>query len=290
MGADDSTVAFATPVDEEHLLCPLCAYDLRGLTEPRCPECGYQFVWEELRDRRRNTHPYLFEHHPQNENWSFSRTVIGGLNPIRFWKTLTPQMTPRPVRLVRYWLLCTLASAILAGAIFSAVNLVDRLYPEQGFYWYSGPAPMPPMPPPRPVFADNIDRLSEVVYPLLLLSTVIFGWTLATHLALLIFQDTMARARILPFHVARCTYYSFDVGIWMTIVAGIVLFWQFDAMTQTKAFIGLWTIVGLQVFAMFKLWMAYRYYLQFQHAFWVVLSSQIIAFLTVLLVVTLFHY
>src|SRR5687768_18521450 len=30
--------------------CPLCDYDLRGLAEPRCPECGYRFTWEELRD------------------------------------------------------------------------------------------------------------------------------------------------------------------------------------------------------------------------------------------------
>lgn len=27
----------------EDVRCPLCDYDLRGLTEPRCPECGYRF-------------------------------------------------------------------------------------------------------------------------------------------------------------------------------------------------------------------------------------------------------
>lgn len=27
--------------------CPLCEYNLRGLSEPRCPECGYQFEWAE---------------------------------------------------------------------------------------------------------------------------------------------------------------------------------------------------------------------------------------------------
>lgn len=26
-----------------HILCPLCGYDLWGLAEPRCPECGAQF-------------------------------------------------------------------------------------------------------------------------------------------------------------------------------------------------------------------------------------------------------
>lgn len=33
--------------------CPKCDYDLRGLPEDRCPECGYEFQWEEVRKRAR---------------------------------------------------------------------------------------------------------------------------------------------------------------------------------------------------------------------------------------------
>jgi hypothetical protein len=28
--------------------CPECAYDLSGAVEPRCPECGTAFRWEEV--------------------------------------------------------------------------------------------------------------------------------------------------------------------------------------------------------------------------------------------------
>lgn len=31
------------------LRCPVCEYNLTGLSEPRCPECGQLFDWDELR-------------------------------------------------------------------------------------------------------------------------------------------------------------------------------------------------------------------------------------------------
>jgi hypothetical protein len=63
----------------EDLLCPLCEYNLRGLTDPRCPECGYRFDWDQLRDEKLKTHPYLFEHHPERNAWSFRKTATGCL-------------------------------------------------------------------------------------------------------------------------------------------------------------------------------------------------------------------
>ena len=49
-----SNLVSAPPPDwsaiTETIRCPLCDYDLRGLIEPRCPECGYQFVWPEVLD------------------------------------------------------------------------------------------------------------------------------------------------------------------------------------------------------------------------------------------------
>src|SRR5438874_13435081 len=84
----------------------MCGYDLRGQIEPRCPECGYRFQWEELRDPARRRHPYLFEHHPERNLWSFSRTLFAGLLPRRFWKTLLPVQPSSPARLINYWILC----------------------------------------------------------------------------------------------------------------------------------------------------------------------------------------
>src|SRR5262245_18628420 len=70
----------------ETIRCPLCEYDLRGLANPRCPECGRDFVWIELLDPARRRHRYLFEHHPERNVWSFVRTLVGGLLPWRFWR------------------------------------------------------------------------------------------------------------------------------------------------------------------------------------------------------------
>ena len=34
---------------EDDILCPCCGYNLRGIEGPRCPECGREFEWEQLR-------------------------------------------------------------------------------------------------------------------------------------------------------------------------------------------------------------------------------------------------
>lgn len=37
------------PADTSGLTCPRCRYDLTGLPEPRCPECGLAFDWAAVR-------------------------------------------------------------------------------------------------------------------------------------------------------------------------------------------------------------------------------------------------
>src|ERR1051325_5439857 len=87
--------------------CPVCLYNLRGLNEPRCPECGFAFEWPELLDPQHQRHPYLFEHHPERNFWSFRRTLIGGLRSRNFWMMLKPTHTVNVRRLLIYWILCT---------------------------------------------------------------------------------------------------------------------------------------------------------------------------------------
>src|SRR3954447_5577159 len=83
---------WATLARELH--CPLCEYNLRGLVEPRCPECGHRFNWRQLLDTREHQHPFLFEHHPRHSVRSFFRTLRETLLPRRFWPTLQPVHTP----------------------------------------------------------------------------------------------------------------------------------------------------------------------------------------------------
>src|SRR5215207_1118651 len=98
--------AGAAADDGAGLHCPLCDYDLRGLVEPRCPECGHAFDRQELRDWRDRQHPWLFEHHPRRNAASFARTLFTSLVlPRRFWRGVRPVNTPVPRRLALYVLL-----------------------------------------------------------------------------------------------------------------------------------------------------------------------------------------
>src|SRR5687768_18578285 len=99
--SDPTTIPVPTDVGED-LRCPLCDYDLRGLTEPRCPECGYAFDWADLRDPARRLHKYLFEHHPERNVSSFLRTMIGHLRPRKSWGGLLPSQPSRPRRPLVY--------------------------------------------------------------------------------------------------------------------------------------------------------------------------------------------
>src|SRR3954452_18142580 len=67
--------------------CPLCDYNLRGLAEPRCPECGYASTWQHRAGARPSRHPYLFEHRPTPIG--FARTLAAGLLPRHFGRTRT---------------------------------------------------------------------------------------------------------------------------------------------------------------------------------------------------------
>jgi hypothetical protein len=85
----------SAPIDRD-VPCPLCEYNLRGLTDPRCPECGYRFAWDELLDPARQVHPYLFEHHPKRNVWSFFKTLVGAQRPTRFWQARARDQPSRP--------------------------------------------------------------------------------------------------------------------------------------------------------------------------------------------------
>jgi hypothetical protein len=51
----------AQPRDDAGLRCPRCEYNLTGLPEPRCPECGQVFDWEHVRRAAANAPRIAFE-------------------------------------------------------------------------------------------------------------------------------------------------------------------------------------------------------------------------------------
>ena len=138
------------PPADADLACPLCGYNLRGLVDPRCPECGFAFKWAELLDERRSRHPWLFEHGRGGR--TLFATYVRTCLPRRFWQQVTPANPVHVRRLALYWLLACLPLLVMAvpfGTIYSTAqrNTAVRAYYSAAlngqppafndkFYWY----------------------------------------------------------------------------------------------------------------------------------------------------------
>jgi hypothetical protein len=280
--------------------CPLCLYNLRGLSEPRCPECGYQFQWIDLLDPTRRRHRYLFEHHPERNVWSFFRTLLNGLWPRKFWNDVKPTHLVRPRRLVIYWVLCSflvlllpIAQAVHLGADLARSNAYGRLF----FMSAAGntPASAParqlymdanlPLPPSRVFFQQYWQLLRGNYLPMVSVELgSIAAWPWLTFAALMVFQASMRKAKVQRAHVLRCVIYSADMSILYTSIVILAVTWVITAAflfhrPDVRDYYAFWLVLLLWVIRLDKLVIAYRKYLQFDHPFLTVLASQIIVLL-----------
>ena len=258
----------------ESIPCPLCEYDVRGLPEPRCPECGYRFEWADLLDPARRRHRYLFEHHPEHNLWSFWKTAASGLRPARFWRSLSPVQPSSPRRLTLYGLVVSLLTLLFGPFLYHFLMSLTLLGTGVVGNWADALA-----------MAWNADamELSFVAFAYYLL------WAVATYLSLLVFRISMRRARIRPVHVARCVVYGFDAILWLglaalvataTVIALALLLSKRDfSLVWLAVAIAPWVLVAV---VEYRLVMAYRHYLRFDRPFLTILASQIIAGLVVL--------
>ncbi len=284
--------------------CPLCEYNLKGLSEPRCPECGFVFHWEEILDRTRHRHPYLFEHHPEKNFRSFVRTVVGGLLPWKFWKSLHPTQGPDLGRLWRYR---TTVLAItwlpFVGAVLCSVWQL-RGSGSWAIQWLNGSllGPLEEMMQGR---ANIATALLEMTYPrtkvakyIVFMTLVLLSLPTLTALPLWIFQATMREAKIQDHHVQRCIIYSYDVVVWPAIfvfvvavsmavgplmpvvtlrvygIATQVMFWSLLVMLPL-----VWLAMGI------RLGFACRYYLRLKHAWAVAAVIEVIVGLLVFVLI-----
>ncbi len=72
------------------LHCARCGYNLRLLTQPRCPECGLEFDWRAVLVARLDPSTFLFEHQWRKcpvRSWLL--TVWRALRPWRFWRLVS---------------------------------------------------------------------------------------------------------------------------------------------------------------------------------------------------------
>jgi hypothetical protein len=281
--------------------CPLCEYSLRGLAEPRCPECGYRFEWAEVMDPDRRPHPYLFEHHPEKNIRSFCRTVLGGLRPGRFWRTLRPTQRSYTGRLLLYGTVVMLLYLGLAETGISRFP-VHLYYQIQGnrndqasLLWR-----LPASAGARIIREyGTLQNYAESMYPTHVNAVLVvqawrwfdvrrpgvawLAWPLATLATLLIFRVSMRRARVKVVHVLRCVVYSFDVLLWVTLVA-MLMDWlevmpvPYQVLQALRNAAG-WAWLAIVAVVIYRLTVAYRLYLRFDHPAATVLATQVICLL-----------
>ena len=115
MNPPESEPSFPSPGPDglqEDIPCPECKYDLRGLTEPRCPECGRRFEWSDVPAMRPPPTPktprYLWP----------SLTTGAAFLIIAFLYVLFPQS---PVLQVLFWLPLGIGFYVMLAACSGAV-------------------------------------------------------------------------------------------------------------------------------------------------------------------------
>jgi hypothetical protein len=274
---------------DEDVFCPLCEYILRGLIEPRCPECGYRFTWPEVLDPCRRNHPYLFEHHPDRNAWSFWKTAgMCALSVLTVVVILSVHDVVAS-RAARTNLIRQVEAGFVPLRYRGAEAFIDR---------YGAEAYVDQMMPAMP-FWQALQRgfyrtLADAVPFLLLLLSLL--WAAATFLTLLIFRWSMRQAKIRPIHVLRCVVYTYDVIFWLGL-AWMAMIPVRAYFTPTRAPFSLSAIemsrfvllmvtvlpgLAAATVAVYRLEAAYRLYLRFDHPWATVLASQIIMAMLIL--------
>ena len=289
-----SAIPLASVLAAHELRCPMCGYNLRGLTEPRCPECGYRFEWRDLLDADRRVHPYLFEHHPERDAWSFYRTATGLLRPSKFWSSLRPTQPSRPGRLVGYWVIAMAVTLLGAAAPYLAEGIAInvawnrvRLVPSVRGYSYGKPTA-----PSRDLFdPQGFSSAWRQIGPGFLAVWILAcAWPWLTFLTLMIFRMSMRRAKVFPVHVLRCVLYSGDTFMWAGLAVLVLSVLMSAGATEGiggRELLHATAVIVLAtaVVVVWRLAAAYKLYLQFDHPVATVLAAQCIVALATFIVV-----
>jgi hypothetical protein len=129
-------------------------------------------------------------------------------------------------------------------------------------------------------------HLAAVLWP----PAIVLAWPWISFAALLLFAMSMHRAKVNRLHVLRCVLYCYDVVLWIglgqllaTVLAALYLsLWQptsFGVGAESSRII----VLTLLSFGAYRLWMAYRLYMRFDHALATVFASQLITLLVAMI-------
>ncbi len=168
------------------LLCPRCGYNLRLLPQPRCPECGLEFVWEDLiAEAETRLESPLFEHQWRRRPFrSFVTTVVLAAFPWWLWRRVPLTADLRLIPLLFLALVVLLAHFGARYAADFASNAHFRWWIQLAFGRGTASPPF-----------DFTEHVGFVMGH--------FAFALLTWLVLQVFQQTIARFRVRPAHFLR---------------------------------------------------------------------------------------
>jgi hypothetical protein len=292
------------------ILCPLCDYNLRGLTEPRCPECGHRFVWTDLVTQGDRTLPFLFEHRPGHNVWSFFKTLAANFRSGRFWRALMPTHVLVMRRLVIYWLILFVASVLVmtppwvyemrqvytsfqrlrAGWVANMLaNQNDPIYAQQIKQYGSAQAAIDAQSPMPSLyqFMFRHNWFGHRYFGPAVMFNLLWPWL--TVGSLLVFRASLAQARIKTGHLVRCAVYS-QAPIALFVPLAVVLTWQ---LAPTSRFFpvrimslhwsaglithgAFWVLLMMTLLLLWRLIVACRMYLRLPNAVAIAIASQIL--------------
>jgi hypothetical protein len=297
-GASTSSSTPAAGASHPELHCPICDYDLHGLPEPRCPECGFRFQWDDLL-RQHAEYPNFFETARAHRVRAYLFTLIASAFPLRFWRKLRPTLPPRVRPLVLYALI-SIALGLIGALVIGAAPVVEFAQ------WNSAQRNLllsayahPPDPDSAAAIAQlakpfaSVPQYVDWAYPSytsprfwkhalanargeMFLPAIVIGWPIVTFLALMIFRVSLIRARISPAHVLRCTIYSGDIVAWLAPSLIVVI----PILVTIDDFAVIWTgylPIVLLVLLSARILLAYQLYLRIRRGLAMVITSQLIA-------------
>lgn len=188
------------------LSCPRCAYNLRMLERPRCPECGLDFAWRLLIVEQASRSKFLFEHHCLRRPLrSWLHTLMLGLWPPALWSRVSIYERISVVPLI---VLSLTAPLLLAASLYGMalstgwVLTRDAVRTHRGYSWIS---------PSTPLQSAGNQLLVWAFFPrpILLELPAVFALTsLALLLLLVSLRQTLGRCKVRTLQVLRIWAYA----------------------------------------------------------------------------------
>lgn len=247
------------------IACPICSYNLRGLTNPRCPECGYPFQWSELRPIADPWLANLVEFADKRPIHSIFRTLFKTLLPSRFFTHLKAGHAIRKQRLILHFFLIALF-LLFFQFIPAFFQLIYNWIFPRNFY--------------NPMFAAFEFQLDDVrfIYSkfYFLPSFFLVFWALFCSMAIFLLRQTVRRSKINFWHIARSVLYSASPIFLITLIYPLVFFLSNHSfMSQDAPIFYTFAFLPILLMPIWSLSRAAKHYLRIPHPLFTILTLHV---------------